>query len=79
MGFTGTAKAADAHVEGALFLEHVAGARGLVVEDDVRIERLHVRNLLFGPRASNYLKACGLGQLYSNTEVDDEQIATSNE
>ena len=44
--FTGTAKATDTHVEGALFLKHVARARGLVVEDDVGADRLHERHLL---------------------------------
>ena len=63
MGFTGTAKAADAHVEWALFLEHVARARGLVVEDDVRADRLHERHLLVRARGRDDFEALGLGEL----------------
>ncbi len=35
----------DIHIDWALFLEHLASARGLVVENDVGADILHKRHL----------------------------------
>ena len=62
-------KGTRVHVDRALPLEDLSGARRLVVEDDVRTKRLHILDLLVGPRARNDLAPRSLGDLDGDTKT----------